>query len=93
MAALSEILLPGERVVARYFPMGLIRGWFAIAGALPVLTTAAVWRRTGFADGEFEWLLYVDGGFVLCLLLTTYVLGRWRLAVTDRRLLIREGAA
>jgi hypothetical protein len=92
MAALNQILFPGERLVARYFPMGLIRGWFVIAGALPVLATAAVWHRTGFADGELEWLLYVDGGFVLYLLLTTYYLGRWRLVVTEQRLLIREGA-
>lgn len=92
MAALSEILIPGERVVARYLPMGLIWGLLAVTSALPALAIAAVWHRTGFANGEQDWFLYIVVGGTLYMLLTTYYLGRWRLAVTDRRLLVREGS-
>ena len=91
IAALSEILIPGERVVARYPPMGLIWGLLAVIGALPPLAIAAVWHRIGFANGEQDWLLYIVVGGTLYMLLATYYLGRWSLAVTDQRLLIREG--
>lgn len=92
MAALSEILLPGERVVARYFPMGLITGVAGVLGALIVGANILAWRRAGIADLELDWLLYFDGGMVLYLAFTAYYLGRWRLVVTEHRLLIREGA-
>lgn len=92
MAALREILIPGERVVARYFPMGLIWGVLAVIGSMLLVLNATVWYRTGFTDREIEWFLYIDGGFALYLLLLAFFLGRWRLAVTDRRLLIREGS-
>lgn len=92
MAALSEILIPGERVVARYLPMGLIMGMLAFIGALPVLAVAMIWNRTDFANGELDWFRYIIGGTTLYLLFSIYYLGRWRLAVTDRRLLIREGS-
>lgn len=92
MAALSEILIPGERVVARYLPMGLFRGMLVFIGTLPVLAVAMIWNRADFANGGPNWFLYIVGGMTLYLLLSTYYLGRWRLAVTDRRLLIREGS-
>lgn len=92
MARLSEILIPGERVVARYLPMGLIRGTLAFICALPVLAVATIWNRTDFANGELDWFRYIVGGMTLYLLFSIYYLGRWRLAVTDRRLLIREGS-
>ena len=92
MAALNEILIPGERVVARYFPIGLIQGGIGIFGASIVGINFLAWRRAGITDRELDWLLYFDGGAALYLLLMALFLGRWNLAVTDRRLLIRKGA-
>lgn len=92
MAALSEILLPGERVVARYFPMGLVQGVAGVFGASVVGVNILAWHRAGITDIELDWLLYIDGGMVLYLAFTTYFLGRWRLVVTEHRLLIREGS-
>ena len=89
MAALSEILIPGERVVARYLPMGLIWGTLAFIGALPVLAVAMMWNRTDFVNGEQGWFLYIVGGITLYLLLSTYYIGRWNLAVADRRVIHR----
>ena len=92
MTALSEILVPGERVVTRYLPMGLIWTGLAVLGSLLLVLNATVWYRTGFGDHEIEWLLYFDGGVALYLVITVLTLGRWKLAVTDQRLLIREGS-
>lgn len=96
MARLKDILEPGERVVmcsAAAMESPFDWAWGLLIGISPILYFA------GFAylqDSPGTWLKAVS---VLCLflwfvpldvLLIAPLLNRWRVAVTDRRLLVRR---
>lgn len=91
MARLSEILIPGERVVVRYFPAWVLWG-AALFVALGLFMPVEFYLKGLFDDRDGSILLYIFSGNVAIVLLGFLYLLPWRVVVTDRRLLIRKGA-
>lgn len=81
-------LEPGERIVVRHPPVWLAVLVGAVMGALATAPIVAGLSQGGDGAEGAIWPVLAAGAILLLVVLL--VLGRWRILVTDRRVLVRQ---